>query len=524
MIAHVIVVGSGAAGLAAAVAAASRGARVTVLESTACVGGTTALSGGVAWVPGNHLLPPGARSADVDAARVYLSDLRLGDVDEALIERYLAVAQGVFVALETVTPVRWQALDYPDYHVGRWGSREAGRSVEPAPLGLPAEIEARVRPAGWGVRATQAEIIAGKVTGSLHRERAAAGVVTMGRALVGGLLAGARSAGVEVRTDTPVLGLEVDDDGTVRGVHTSDHTLDGSVVLATGGFERDARLVRTFLRVPRVACTGAPGARGDGLRMALAVGAELGTMSEAWWCPAIEVDTDDPHRPSAHLLLAERGRPGTLMVDGDGRRFCNEAGNYNDVGRALHAFDPRGFRFVRDPSWLVVDAAFRARHAIGPVRPGEPEPTGWLTADGPAALAAAVGLPVDTFVTTLARFNAAASDGHDPDFGRGESVYDRFVGEADAPHPSLRPLTGALTAVPVHAGTLGTKGGPRTDGRGRVRRPDGTTVQGLYAAGNVAASPFGLLYPGAGGTIGPALVFGHLAGAAAAGDARRRTE
>jgi 3-oxosteroid 1-dehydrogenase len=520
---HVVVVGSGAAGLTAAIAAAREGAAVTLLESTGTVGGTTALSGGVAWVPGNHLQPADQRSADVADATTYLGDLSLGDVDPDLTAQYLRTAPDVLAELESTGAVVWQPLAYPDYHAGRRGASDGGRSVEPAPRALPRDVEARVRPAAWGARATQDEIVRGTFTRELHRRRVDDGVVTMGRALVGGLLMAALDLGVDVRTGTSAAGLEVAN-GAVVGARTDDGTyLPGAVVLATGGFERDAGLVRAFLRIPEVACTGAPGATGAGLRMAMSVGADLGNMSEAWWCPAVELEPGEPDMPPAQLLLAERGRPGSIMVDRDGRRFCNEAGNYNDVGRALHAFDPGGFRFGRDPAWLVVDAEFRNRHPIGPVRRGQPDPDGWVTAKSPEALARAVGLPAEPFVATIERFNDAAAAGHDPDFHRGESRYDRFVGDAEAPHPSLRPLTSPLTAVPVRAGTLGTKGGPRTDADGRVRRPDGSAVTGLFAAGNVAASPFGMLYPGAGGTIGPALVLGHHAGVAAArGRCRQR--
>jgi 3-oxosteroid 1-dehydrogenase len=294
------------------------------------------------------------------------------------------------------------------------------------------------------------------------------------------------------------------------------------VVLATGGFERDPQLVKAFLRMPVQGLTGGPGATGGGLRLAMAAGAELGNMSEAWWAPTVQLPgVEVEGQPLAHLLLAERGRAGTLMVDQRGRRFCNEAQNYNDVGRALHAFDPGGFRFERDPSWLIVDQAYRDRFPIGPVQRGEPDPSGWVHADDVAALAEGMGVDPNALQETVARYDAAAVHGDDPDFGRGRSAYDRFVGDPSAEHPNLRPLdTPPYTAVPVRAGTLGTKGGPRTDADGRVRAMAGGTIDGLYAAGNAAASHLGMLYPGAGGTIGPALVFGDLAGIAAATDGR----
>jgi hypothetical protein len=222
-------------------------------------------------------------------------------------------------------------------------------------------------------------------------------------------------------------------------------------------------------------------------------------------------------QPLSRFLIAERARPGTLMVDSRGQRFVDEAQNYNDVGRSLLAFDPVTLGYPRAPSWLVFDAAHRRRYPVGPLLRDDPDPD-WLAAgDDWAALASRIGVPPDALADTVARFNAGAAQGADPDFARGTFAYDRFLGDATAAHPTLRPLDRPpFYAVRVDLGCLGTKGGPRTDADGRVRRWDGTPVPGLFAAGNAAASPLGLAYPGAGGTIGPALVFGTRAGETAA--------
>ncbi len=515
----VIVLGSGAAGLSAALAAAAAGADVTLLEATTTVGGTTALSGGVAWVPCNHRAADIGGEDDRDSALTYLRELALGDTDPAALERFVDEGRGVLERIEERSPLRWRAIAYPDYHADRPGGRAAGRGVEPDPVELPSDLEPLVRaPVSWRVRATQDELIRGTFSRAIGEQRERDGIQTMGRALVTGLLRGVLDAGVELRTSVRVRGLRTHADRVV-GVATDDGPLSGRVVLATGGFERDPNLAAAFLRAPVTGLTGAPGARGDGLRMAMSVGAELGNMSEAWWAPTVRLPGERIEgEPLSHLLLTERGRPGSLMVDQRGRRFCNEAQNYNDVGRALHAFDPGGFRFERDPAWFVADAEFRERFPIGPVLRNEPDPADWVRADSPGQLAEEMGVPVATFVATIERYNDLAERGEDLDFGRGSTAYDRFVGDATAPHPNLRPLRGELLAVPVRAGTLGTKGGPRADPDGRVRHLDGGTIPGLYAAGNAAASPFGMLYAGAGGTIGPALVTGHLAGSSAATD------
>jgi hypothetical protein len=256
--------------------------------------------------------------------------------------------------------------------------------------------------------------------------------------------------------------------------------------------------------------------------MAMASGCALGNLSEAWWSPAIRVpgETIDG-APMYRLVLTERARPGSLIVDGHGRRFVNEGQNYNDVGRSLHDFDPTAFAFPRVPAWMIFDGAYRAHYNLGPLRRGTPDPEWLRRADTLPRLAEPIGVPADELVATVARFNELVASGHDTDFGRGEQVYDRFMGDPSTPNPVL----GAIAEPPFYAleilpGCLGTKGGPRTDDRGRALHVEtGQPVPGLYAAGNAAASPFGFAYPGPGATLGPALVFGHRAGEAAAEDA-----
>jgi succinate dehydrogenase/fumarate reductase flavoprotein subunit len=246
--------------------------------------------------------------------------------------------------------------------------------------------------------------------------------------------------------------------------------------------------------------------------MALAAGAAVANMTEGWWMPALSVPGEELDgvryfRP----LHSERAYPGAIMVDGRGSRFVNEAQNYGDVGRAMAATDP--------PFRLVFDGACRGRYPIGPLRPEDPDPPWLVTAGDVAALADVLDVPASTLMATVATFNENAVRGDDPEFGRGRFAYDLWIGDAEAPHPTLAPLLEApFYAVDVHLGCMGTKGGPRTDDRGRVLTADGTVVAGLYAAGNAAANPFGTATPAGGATLGPALVFGFRAGEAAACD------
>lgn len=509
---EVVVAGSGAAGLAAALAAAQAGARVTLLEATPTIGGSTALSSGTMWVPGNHL-----QAGDTaDDARRYLGELAVGDTSDPSVTEFLRQAPQVARWLHESAALPLAVVPLPDNHAELPGASSVpGRSLEPGLVSVSASLASMIRPPlAWRPPALLGELLAGGPSPELLAQRRAAGIVGGGQALVAALLAAVLDAGVDVRISARVSRLGP------GGVVLDGDLLRGRVVLATGGFERDAGLSAAFLPISPRGLIGAPGARGDGLRMAMSAGADLGNMADAWWCPTIEVPGDMiDGQPLHRILLAERSRPGSIMVDRQGRRFIDEAQNYCDVGRALHAFDPGGFCFPRNPSWLLFDAEYRGRYPVGPVRPTDPDP-GWLRrAPSVAALATAIDVPAETLAATLRDFNDNAGRGTDPVFGRGARIFDRMMGDSSAPHPSLRALAAPpYYAVPVLAGLGGTKGGPRTDPAGRVRHVLGGVVPGLYAAGNAAASPFGLAYPAMGATISLALTFGALAGRAAAID------
>jgi 3-oxosteroid 1-dehydrogenase len=493
---RVTVVGAGAAGLCAAFAAAKAGAAVTVVEGGDRIGGTTALSGGNGWFPANRHIPDDTPEAGL----AYLRSLSLGDSDDDMLQVFAREAGPVTERLERDTPVAWQSIPYADYHAEFEGGREqGGRTLEPLPIDPPPHVAAMVRDApNVTAPVTYVELATGEIDREELARRKERGTFTLGRALLAGLLEACLDAGVQVETGQ-----------RVRALPTAD-----AVVLATGGFERDPQLARAFLRGPMLAPVGAPSARGDGLRLAIAAGAQLGSMSEAWWCPAAQIpgDTIDGE-PMFRLILTERARPGCLIVNGRGVRFADEAQNYNDLGRTLQNFEPTSFSFPNVPAWLVFDGGYRANYRLGPLSRRDPDPDWLARGETLAELAAEIGVPADALGTTVARFNEGAAVGADPDFGRGSFPYDRFIGD-------LGPLERApYYAFRVLPGCIGTKGGPKTDPAGRVLSiMDGSPIPGLYAAGNAAASPFGLAYPGAGGTIGPAVVFGTRAGEAAAGD------
>lgn len=520
---EVVVVGSGAAGLAGAIAAHRAGARVTVVESTGFIGGTTSLSGGVGWFPVNHREMAGENRDSVDLAREYLRSLTVGDMDPDQSEQFISKAGEAAQWIEENSALEWELLPYPDYHSEMPGGMEfGGRSLSARPVTPRPDVAALLRPAlSWRAPVTHLEVMTNTIDPNVIAQRTAAGTVTMGQALVAALLTTCLDEGIEIHTNTLAHTLIRQDDQVVGVQCTTvngEETFLGSVILAHGGFERDADYARAFLRLPNPAPTGAPGALGDGLRMAMAVGAELGNMSEAWWAPTIHVPGDEiDGAPLYRLLLSERSRPGSIMVDSHGRRFVNESQNYNDVGRSLQSFDAGSYSFDRAQSWLVFDKKYRDSYLVGPILPTDPDPEFFLKGNTITDLAHAMGVSPTNFNATIEQFNADAQVGVDSEFRRGESSYDRALGDPASAHPNLRPLdSGPFYAVQVHAGTLGTKGGPRTDPEGRVRSVTGGVIEGLFAAGNASASSLGFAYPGAGGTIGPAITFGVLSGMAAA--------
>ncbi len=279
---------------------------------------------------------------------------------------------------------------------------------------------------------------------------------------------------------------------------------DKAVVIATGGFEHDPELARDFLRGPIGHPPGVPSNTGDGLRMAMRLGARLSAMREAWWMPVVLTRAADGTSAPA-LLLRERTLPGTLMVNGQGRRFTDEAANYNALGAAFHAFDVTTFTYANDPAWLVLDDACVKKYGVFGNTPGNEAP-GWLIrADTLDEFVGRIGVPADALSATVRRFNDGVQAGHDPEFHRGESVYDGWVGDQThyrTPRATLgRVATGPFYATRVHPSTLRTKGGPRTTTDGQVLRVDDTVIDGLYAVGNAMAAPTGVAYGGSGGTL-----------------------
>jgi succinate dehydrogenase/fumarate reductase flavoprotein subunit len=539
--ADVVVIGSGAAGLTAALAAHENGAKgVVVLEKATTVGGASAVSGGVVWVPGNHHMSEvGIADSRAEALR-YIARLADGRSDERLIEAFLDAAPQMLRFVESSTSLAFTALaKYPDYHPEYEGGKPGGRSLDPGlfdsnELG---EWKKKLRRSPifgmtamsvteateWGVFSKPLQL-----PFKLLGERLSKGLVCYGGALVGRLLKAVLDRGL-----APMLGVGANEllveEGRVSGVRATQGDRElrvrarRGVILASGGFEWSPKLASQFLAGPLTHPNSPPCNEGDGLRMAMALGADLANMTEAWWCPSVTIPGEEyDGKPLYRGDFATRSMPHSMIVNRRGRRFVNEAQNYNDLMKPFFAFEPHAYERANLPAWIVLDAQYLARYALLTFMPGQ-RPPEWLPrGDTLADLARAVGIDAAGLEETVTRFNRFAVEGRDPDFHRGESLYDRFYGDPDhAPNPNLGTIEKPpFYAMQVHPGAIGTKGGAKVDANGRVLRVDGATIPGLYAAGNVMAGIMGAGYPGAGATIGSGMTFGFLAGAHAA---RERT-
>ncbi len=537
-----MVVGAGGAGMSAALAAASRGLDTVLIEKSAYFGGNTARSGGGVWIPGNYALKAAKQvdDGDLEAARTYLDTIVGDTVPKVRRDTYLDRGPEVLDFIKETTPLRFVWVpEYADYLPEQPGGRPRGRSVEAVPMDarfLGKELD-RLHPAytkapanlivmqrdyrklSLGLRTIKGPLIMLKVMlmrlVSLVLGRK---MFAMGNAIAIGLRKGLVDAGVPVHYETDLSDLLVEGGRVVGvvvtrdGVRTEVRARRG-VILGSGGFEHSQQLREKFLPQPTSSewSTGAPSNTGGGLLAGTAAGAATDLLDDAWWGPTIPL----PGR--AWFCLAERNLPGSIMVNSAGQRFMNEALPYVEATHEIYKGEATGVSHV--PSYLVFDQTYRNRYLFAGVAGRQPFPGRWYKegvvtrADSLSALAEKVGLPEGSLEATVERFNGFARTGVDEDYHRGESAYDKYYSDPKVkPNCSLAPLEkGPFYAVKIVPGDLGTKGGLVTDEKARVLREDGSVIGGLYAAGNVSSAVMGNTYPGPGGTIGPALVFGYLA-------------
>ncbi|MEU8303300.1 FAD-binding protein [Actinomadura sp. NPDC048955] len=538
-----VIVGSGGGGMAAALAAHDEGLSALIVEKGKKFGGSTAISGGGIWIPNNPTLKARGHDDSRESIRRYLDRLTEGRVPAARLDAFVDNGPA---AMELLCRSRWMQFfwtkGYADYHPEYEGGRPLGRSIEAkpfdtrklgdderfqrpnsmkGPLGLWITAKdyhdlAMAKRTWTGRRASL--VAAWRVSSNMVRRRHMA---TGGRALAARLRMALKDAGIPLWLKTPMTELVVED-GRVTGVVVR---RDGEalrvrgrrgVLLATGGFDHNQEMRDAYL--PKGGqedfAMGARENTGDGIRAGESVGAALDLMDDAWWMPAVR------HPAGATIpLLSERCIPRSVIVGQDGKRFTNESAPY--------------VNFVHDqlegghvPCWFVMDAKARARYPFAQILPGAPIPKAFyeagiaFKADTLAELAGKIGVPADALGETVETFNRYAREGKDPEFGRGDSAYDRYYGDPNLKNPNLDVIEGGpYHAFRMEVGDLGTKGGLVSDEHARVLRGDGTVIEGLYVTGNSSASVMGNEYAGPGATIGPAIVFGYIAARHAAGRA-----
>jgi len=530
--ADVVVLGSGGAALTAAIAAYDFGAQdVVILEKSGMVGGTTAMSGGMLWIPNNlYQQEAGIEDSDEDVV-AYLDALAPGALDPDTLGAFLERGPEMIRYFAEKTPVRFHAYaDFPDYQPYLPGAKaEGGRSLDNEAFSFEqlGKWAARVNPTkmAYPVRGSLMEAINGTLDEATLAEREAHDYRGLGQALIGALFKAVLDRDIPIEFEKRARKLVKAGDRVI-GVIAED--ADGrdfrvrarrGVVIATGGFEWNETLVKAFLRGPLTGPVSVPENEGDGLVMAIEAGAQLGNMQNAFWQQSV-LEFKPQHRaakPNYLLGSDERARPGAILVNRAGKRFVNEAANYNAMGKALHVFDAGTHSYANLPYWLIIDQRYKGKYPTFTSPPGGPIPPYMIQADTLEALAEKAGIEPQGLATTVARFNQMVRNGHDDDFNRGDNSYDNFYMWGDpAFDPPYRTLglidQGPFYAVKMESGALGTCGGPKTNGEAQVLDWSGNPIAGLYAAGNAMAAVLGEAYGGAGGTLGPGMTFGYIAG------------
>ena len=530
--AEVVVLGSGGAALTAAIAAKDFGASdVVILERNGMVGGTTAMSGGMLWIPGNHhQIAEGIEEDDEDIV-AYLDATAPGQLDPDTLMAFMETGPEMVRYLEENTPVRFVSFsDFPDYQPYLPGAKpDGGRSLDNEAFSFDrlGKWASRVNPSkmAYPIRGSLVEATRGLLNEDILAEREAGDFRGLGQALIGSLYLGVVEREIPVEFEKRARQLVKQDDRIV-GVVCED--ADGrdfrvrarrGVVIATGGFEWNEKLVKTFLRGPLTGPVSVPENEGDGLLMAIDAGAQLGNMQNSFWMQSV-LEFEPQHRnakPNYLLGSDERARPGAILVNRKGKRFVNEAANYNALGKSLHAFDAGSHTYANLPYWLIIDQRYRDKYPTFNAEPGSPPPSFMMQADTLEELAEMAGIDAKGLVEEVGHFNAMVANGHDDDFQRGDTTYDNFYMWGDpsfeAPFRTLGPIDqGPFYAAKMEAGALGTAGGPRINENGQVLDWDDNPIAGLYAAGNASAAVLGEAYGGAGGTLGPGLTFGFIAG------------
>lgn len=557
-----LVVGTGASGMAAAITAAHHGLKPILIEKTPYFGGSTAVSGGAIWIPDNPIMRAAGMQDDRREARRYIEGETGNRFNAEVVEAFLESGPEAIGFFHENTALKFTHRAYsPDYHSDQPGAALGGRVIDAedydgSRLG---DNLAKLRPpiadftllGGMMLnrfdighflkmsRSLNSALYATRVVMRYAKDKLVHGRTTrlvLGAAIAGRLAETVFSLKIPLVLETELVGLEQDETGRVigarvRGPHgfSSISTAKG-VVLASGGFPHDdKRRAKTFDHVargmPHYSMSPVAGTGGS-ISAAEAIGAEFVASNDngGFWTPvSLLPNPDGSKRPFPHLFL-DRAKPGVIAVGHDGKRFVNEARSYHDFVQGLIA---KMEAESKRSAWLVCDHRALRRYGLGavPAFPGRIGPylkSGYLKRGRTIAeLTAATGIAAGQLEATIRGFNADAARGQDSAFGKGSTAYQTYLGDAEQkPNPCLRPLEAApYYAIEIYPGDIGTSMGLAVNAKGQVRSGAGGVIDGLYACGNDMNSIMGGAYPGAGITLGPALTFGYLVGKTAAADA-----
>ena len=549
-----VVVGSGGGSMCAALVMRQMGKTALVLEKTELVGGTTARSGGVMWVPNNRFMAEEGIDDSPEQAMAYM-EATAGTSQDAPGTSYERRAAYVSEAPRMIDFLVQQGIElrrypyWPDYYDDRAGGSEPGRTVG-AKLFNAAELGEwckKLRPNFISLPGTLDEFFtlgtfkqswAGKRMMLKVGLRAAVAKltgkhwVTAGAALQGRMLQRALAAGVAIRTETPVQSFIVEN-GAVKGVITQRDRREWrvgarlGVLVNAGGFAHNQAMLDQHIPGVSAKWTGVPkGDTGEMIQALMALGAATGQMEEMvgnqMSIPPGKESTGDGVDLNAVSGQMSYSKPHAIVVDQTGVRYMNECGSYMEFCQNVLK---RNREVPAIPSWWIADERCMASYMFCGLMPGGKKPQEWYDAgfvhkaDTIEELAAKMGADPATLHGTIDRFNDNVRAGQDRDFNRGDRAYDRWLGDPyNRPHETLGTIEqGPFYATTVVPGNVGTYGGVVTDVNARVLREDGSPIPGLYATGTTTASVMGRVYPGAGSSIGPSFTWGFVAAKHASG-------
>jgi 3-oxosteroid 1-dehydrogenase len=533
-------IGSGGGGLTGALATHAGGFDALVVEKRNLIGGSTAMSGGVLWIPNNPLMAEEGVDDSYDDAVAYFDDV-VGDVGPAssFARRQAYITKGP----EMVTFLRGLGLHfrrcegYSDYYPDAKGGKARGRSIEGVVFdgtrlgpwfeklqssflfdmsGLAAYTGDAAKLVNYN--RSRANLAASARTWARTKAATVRGQapLTSGWSFIGQMLYVALRAEIPVWTNAAVRDIIVEHGQAVGAVVQRDGKdvwvrARQGVLIASGGFSHNAEMRARYLD-PAAATDkwsfSNPGDTGEMIELALSLGAATDLMDEVVWNPCKEIS-------GAPVFDSDRQRPGSIYVDADGKRFVNEASSYLEVCKAQLE---RNHTTKAVPAWIIFDDDFRSRYVFTKGRPGA-IPQAWFDSgdykkfDSLEALAAGCGIDPAGLRDTVDRFNPNARRGVDPEFHTGEGAYNQYLGDPKwKPNNCLAPIEkGPFYASAIYPGDVGTCGGILADEHGRVLTASGEVIPHLYATGNATASVMGRKYLGAGASIGNSSVFGYLA-------------